>query len=140
MMQSGPRTSQYSRSWGYGAVWENAWLQGEWNQQWLSENIATKELLPIVLAVAVWGQSWRHKQLLIIMAVVQVINAQNCRDPQLLQLLRRLHFYAALLDISFKAHHIEGVCYISADTISCNNMQVLFQHNPLANKQPSEVP
>jgi len=77
--------------WGCGAIWKNKWLQCQWNQSWETECIATKELLPIVLAIAVWGQQWQHQRLLIRcdnMAVVKVINARNCKDPALLQLMR----------------------------------------------------
>jgi len=70
-----------SGSWGCGAIWQNRWLQCSWNKVWSTESIATKELLPIVLAVAVWGSHWESKRLLVRsdnMAVVQIINAQNC--------------------------------------------------------------
>ena len=84
-----------SGSWGCGAVWGKQWLQGQWKNDWTAESIAAKELLPIVLAVAVWGPAWRHQQVFIQcdnMAVVQVINAQKCKDPLLLHLMRCLHF------------------------------------------------
>ena len=85
-----------SGAWGCGAQWGNEWLQCQWVSSWVSESIAAKEFLPIVLAVAVWGHQWRHKQVLFIcdnMAVVQVVNSQKCKDPMLLHLLRCMHFY-----------------------------------------------
>ncbi len=132
-----------SGSWGCGASWDNRWIQCAWNTAWRDENIAVKELLPIVLAVAIWGQEWCHKRLLIRcdnMAVVQVINAQNCRDHSLLHLLRCLHFYTALYDIRLKALHIEGSQNVIADAISRGHMQVLFQHKPEADVQPTPIP
>ncbi len=132
-----------SGSWGCGAIWGNQWLQCQWENEWKDRSIAVKELLPIVLAVAVWGQQWRH-QLVVFkcdnMAVVQIVNAQNCRDPLLVQLLRYLHFYTAVLDIRVRANHIEGVNNSIADAISRNHLQVLFQLNKDANPTPTPIP
>lgn len=132
-----------SGSWGCGASWGNEWLQCQWSEAWLPENIAAKELLPIVLAVSVWGQQWQHQHLTVHcdnMAVVQVVNAQNCRDPSLLHLMRCLHFYTAILDISIRLEHIEGVKNVTADAISRNNLQVLFQQNSACKPQPTTIP
>ncbi len=52
-----------SGSWGCGVVWDNQWLQCQCVEEWKNRSIAVKELLPIVLAVAVWGQQWCHQLL-----------------------------------------------------------------------------
>lgn len=46
-------TSDASESWGCGAHWETEW----WDNvpEMRAMNIATQELLPIVVAAAVWG-------------------------------------------------------------------------------------
>ena len=132
-----------SGAWGCGAAWEHRWIQCPWNGIWQSESIATKELLPIVLAVAVWGPHWQSKHLLVRcdnMAVVQVINAQNCRDPSLLHLMRGLHFFSALYDIQLKAQHIAGIQNTIADAISRNFLQILHRENPSINKTPETIP
>lgn len=100
-----------SGAWGGGAVWEKHWLQCQWDSSWMEQSIAAKELVPIALAVAVWGPQWRHKCVAVQcdnMAVVQVLNAQNCKDPTLLHLLRCIHFYTALLDIRIWAKAYTG--------------------------------
>ena len=132
-----------SGAWGCGALWGNEWLQCQWVSSWVSESIAAKEFLPIVLAVAMWGHQWRHKQVLFRcdnMAVVQVVNSQKCKDPMLLHLLRCMHFYIALLDIRIRAQHIEGAKNVIADAISRNRLQVLFQLNKEANLYPTLIP
>lgn len=48
-------SSDASGRWGCGAVWQDAWLQVQWNRQWQDQQIAAKELVPIVLACAIWG-------------------------------------------------------------------------------------
>ena len=52
-----------------------------------------KELLPIVLAIAIWGKCWKHKRVLVRcdnMAVVQIINHLRCKDPTMLHLFSLL--------------------------------------------------
>ena len=46
---------------GSGALWEEKWLQIAWTEWpgFETENIAAKELFPIVVAAATWGSSWR---------------------------------------------------------------------------------
>ena len=48
-----------SGSWGCGAAWSQNWFHCPWNEAWAGEPINTKELVPIVLAVAMWGSLWR---------------------------------------------------------------------------------
>lgn len=109
----------------------------------MEESIAAKELVPIVLAVAVWGPQWRHKRVQVLcdnMAVVQVMNAQNCKDPTLLHLLRCLHFFTAVLDITIWAKHIPGVKNTIADAVSRNHLQVFHQMVEGADPLPTTIP
>ena len=73
-----------SGTWGCGTIWDNQWLQCQWVSDWEEKSIVAKKLLSIVLVVTLWGQQWCH-QLVIFrrdnMAVVQVVNSQNSRDP-----------------------------------------------------------
>ena len=49
--------SDASGSWGGGAVWDSQWFQIEWARfpEFMNMTIAAKELLPVVVAVVVWG-------------------------------------------------------------------------------------
>ena len=47
-----------SGSFGCGAIWGTLWLQGQWPTDWLQVNIMTKELVPVILACALWGTRW----------------------------------------------------------------------------------
>ena len=55
---SDPHTSielDASGSWGSGAIWGHHWFQIKWPDSWREINI---ELLPILVASAVWGREW----------------------------------------------------------------------------------
>ena len=67
-----------------------------WPQHWLEVNIATKELVPLVLAAALWGAGWRGCHVLCHvdnMAMVASVQRLNARDHLLGQFLRCLHFF-----------------------------------------------
>ena len=135
--------SDVSGSWGCGAVWQEKWLQCPWAGWWLEECIATKELLPIVLACAMWGPHWEHRRVQVHCdnsAVVQIIHKHSSKDHTILHLLRCLHFFCAAFDINLKARHIPGVNNTSADAISRGLMQVFHRVNPGAQSQPTPVP
>ena len=44
-----------SGTWGCGALHSNQWLQVAWPPEWVDVPIVPKELVPIVLVVALWG-------------------------------------------------------------------------------------
>lgn len=50
--------SDASGAWGCGAWTDHLWFQLQWSPLTTSLQIATKELLPMVLGCAVWGRSW----------------------------------------------------------------------------------
>ena len=71
--------SDASESWGCGAytsAWE--WFQLRWPPSWESIHITVKELLPIVVAAAVWHKQWEGKSVKCLCgnaATVAIINS-----------------------------------------------------------------
>ena len=52
-------TSDASGSWGCGALTDTGqWFQVQWPESWAEINIAAKEMVPVVISVAIWGQVW----------------------------------------------------------------------------------
>ena len=53
-------TSDMSGSWGCEAMTSDVqWLQLQWPQSWGDVHIATKEMVPVVIALALWGKCWQ---------------------------------------------------------------------------------
>ena len=52
--------SDASGRWGCGAFWERRWFQLSWEDTDIADNtnIATKELIPVVMAAAMWERHW----------------------------------------------------------------------------------
>ena len=101
-----------SGSWGCGAFWGTRWFQWQWEGQSREWVIAPKELLPILLALVVWGRRWvgcRVECYCDNVAVVAVINSGRAKDRILMHLLGRMFFVAAHLDIHIHASHVPGI-------------------------------
>ena len=139
-------SSDASGAWGCGAVWNNHWIQPPWQEAWKSVGITAKELLPIVIACALWGQYWAqywaHCQVQAWCdnaAVVHILDSLTSKDPTIMHLLRCLHFFCAHFDIALRARHIRGRENTQADALSRNLLQVFFRQVPAA-KQQTRIP
>ena len=132
-----------SGSWGCGVCWGTHWLQLKWPSRIKDLPIAVKELIPVVLAAAIFGPQWSGKVIQFKIdnaAVVQVIEATYAKNSHLMHLLRLIVFYASYYDFWFTASHIPGILNISADALSRNNMTVFFSQVPCAAKDPIQIP
>ena len=96
----------------------------------MNENIATKELLPIVIAAAIWGKHWYGKIVLCRCdneAVVQVLSKRSCKSQSLMHLLRCLFFFEAHFSFHMVATHIKGSTNELADNLSRNKLSSFLQ-------------
>ena len=136
-------TSDASGVWGCVAIFNDRWFQLEWPSQWSNTNIAPKELVPIVVAVALWGPQWAGQKICSRcdnIAVVCAINKRSARDPVLSRLLRILCMVCAVYDITLVARHLPGLQNASADALSRNKLSVFLSLNPQASPMPSVIP
>lgn len=131
--------SDASGSFGCGAIIAgiSSWFQLKWPTAWEDTGITAKELVPIVVAAALWGRSWGGKHIHFVSdneAVVAIIMRRNAKLPLLTQLLRCLFFYASVYNFHFSASHIPGVDNHAADAISRNNLSLLSSLLPQATR------
>ena len=131
--------SDASGSWGCGAYGVSL----KWCSRLQPLPIATKELIPVILAAAMWGKHWTGKIVLFKVdntAVVEAINATFCKDLHLMHLIRLLVFFAAYHNFWFHAAHIAGRDNRLADALSRNNISFFSSQVPQPLPQPSTVP
>ena len=133
----GPSTevvSDASGSYGCGAFsLSHGWFQLQWPDSWSSTNIAAKELVPVVIAAALWGKEWKGRCACFRsdnMAVVDILKSRTSKDHLLMHLLRCLVFYAAFFRFQFVAEHVPGVLNTAADAISRNNTSLFVSLVP----------
>ena len=137
--------SDASGSWGCGAfdTRSGQWFQLQWPESWLSINIAIKEMIPIVIATALWGSQWSGGQVHFLSdnaAVVSALSSRAARDPHLSHLLRCLFFYEAHFKCEHSAGHIAGKANRAADALSRNVLPLFFSIVPQAHPSPSAIP
>ena len=136
--------SDASGSWGCGAYWGSQWFHLQWPSNLQTCPIATKELIPVVIAAAIFGRQW-HGQLVQFsvdnMAVVHVLKATYCKDLHLMHLICILVFLAACFNFWFVANHIVGKDNYLADDLSRNNLNNFFSLVPQASHyHPASLP
>lgn len=118
--------SDASGSFGCGAFFlEGSWFNTKWPMSWSTTDISVKELVPLVLASALWGSQWRGYQVLFHvdnMAVVKVVQKLNADNPFLCHLLRCLYFISVYYNFRITAEHIPGAENLAADALSRGNL------------------
>ena len=137
--------SDASGTWGCGAYHGHEWFQLPWAGTPLSGAcIAVKELVPLILSVALWGGHWTGATVLCKCdneAVVAVITTRSARDKQIVQLLRCLFFFEAHYDCHLVASHITGAANELADHLSRNRATSFLQGaHPATSPTPRVVP
>ena len=119
------------------------WFQLEWPDAWAPEHIAAKEMVPVVIAAALWGRSWFHKKVNFLSdnsQVVAAIGSGTSRHKTVAHLTRCLFFIAASFQFVPSATHIPGRCNTAADALSRDQLAKFFQFVPLATPLPSPIP
>ena len=138
--------SDASGLWGCGALWEGKWFQVSWERcpEFLSAPIAAKELLPILVASAIWGEHWRGLTILCHcdnQAVVETLKGGYCKEKGMAHLLRCLFFFLeARYNFKLLSVHIPGCQNKAADAISRNKLDNFFLIVPQADQMPCSVP
>jgi len=136
-------TSDASGTWGCGAWSEMEWFQLKWNSVVQGYHITVKEMLPIVIAAAIWGKKWKGGTVQVRCdnsAVVSIINQGTSHDHQAMHLARCLAFIMAEHQFYMFATHLPGVENIAADALSRNKLHLFQSTSPQANHHPTGIP
>ena len=136
-------TSDASGSWGCGAFSSAGdWFQLKWPESWSEVHITVKELLPIIMGVALWGRSWQGRTIRCRcdnMAVVAILKSGSSKDERVMHLMRSLFFFLASYVILL-GEHIPGVENGAADALSRDNRPSFLTQVPTAHREPTVIP
>ena len=80
--------SDASGSWGCGAFClpSTEWFQLQWSPEWQLLHISAKELLPMVVSAAIWGDQWEGQSVRFLsdnQATVSVLVGRTARDAHI---------------------------------------------------------
>ena len=136
--------SDASGNFGYGAVVAGlGWVQGQWPQNWATIEISAKELVPVVMAAAIWGRYWSGRHVCFHsdnMAVVAVLKSRTAKTPHLMHLLRCFLFFCAYYAFHFSVEHVPGSMNQAADALSRGNMPLFSSLAPQTPQYPVPSP
>lgn len=142
-------TSDVSGSVGCGAIWTPFWLQHKWMQPLPSrdlrqqDSITYQEILPIVLACAVWGQRWSGATVRAYcdnQGAVAVVNSGYSKSPRIMKLLRCMFFIRARLGFHLEGVYLPGRDNQLADAVSRDKLSFLFAQVPQAWHNRTAIP
>ena len=137
-------TSDASGGWGCGAFTSGGkWFQLQWPDSWGPIHITVKELVPIVVACALWGASWKGTTVRCHCdnaAVVAILRSGTSKHPLVMHLLRCLSFYVAYHQLYLEAVHLPGTANKAADALSQDNLPLFMQLVPGAKRSATPVP
>ena len=138
-------SSDASGSWGCGAFYHDQWFNLAWDScPAIKEmHIAVKELLPVVIACAVWVESFRKKHIRCRCdnaAVVAMVNKGSSTHPLAMHLLRCLSYICAKHSFVLSAEHLAGSKNTAADALSRNNPSLFRSQVKEASPNPARIP
>ncbi len=141
---AGTITSDASGGWGCGAFTSTGeWFQLRWPASWAGVHITIKELVPVVLGLALWGQQWKGQTVRCLCdnaAVVADLNSGRSKDERVMHLLRALFLVVAKHSIYVVGEHIPGVDNGAADALSRDRLPVFLQMVPEAATTATAIP
>ncbi len=135
--------SDATGSWGCGAYWHPHWFQIRWSPRAQPLPIAVKEILPLVIAVAVWGPRWRQSAVRCHcdnQSVVHDIRTRTSRHPHMMHLLRCLFFLEAHYQLQISSVHIPGVLNDLADDLSRDRLPSFLRKVHQPDLTPTPIP
>ena len=135
--------SDASGSWGCGAWHGSSWFQLQWDDRAASLPIMVKELLPIVLACAVWGPAWSNHRVVCHcdnQAVVACLRSRSTRENHCMHMLRTLAFVEAKYSLSLEPRYIPTKDNHLADDLSRNLLSSFLSKVPQAYAHPTPLP
>ena len=120
-------------AWGCGAWHVHSWFQMLWDSRAQPLSIAEKELIPIILALAAWGDTWSNCWIICHsdnQVVVACLRSLTSKCKGVMHLIRCLLLIEAQLQ-----------CYANylADALSRNNLPMFLSKHPGAHPHPTPV-
>ena len=130
---------------GFGGYLNGKWFNGKWSSRDVVSNnsIAWKEMVPITMAVLVWGEELRNRRIVLNtdnMSIKFVINKQTSHDPKIMKLVRTFVVACLKNNISFRAVHVRSHDNSIADSLSRFQMDRFHKLATGADKRATPIP
>lgn len=132
---------------GCGGYFRGSWFFLQWPAYWNNQDILRDmtflELIPVVLAIEIWGNRLQHKKVQFHvdnLSLVSVINTQSSKSKRVMELVRHLVFRLMMNNVIFRAKHIVSLDNKIADSLSRKQWFRFQKLAPEANTRPDPIP
>ena len=128
---------------GFGGYFQGRWFLERWPAEFVQEPIMVRELVPIAVACALWGESWKGKKLLFHcdnLAVVMAWEKGACKNKLAMHFVRFILAKAAMGNFIVYIQHIAGVDNCLADALSRLQVRHFKELAPSASDTPEQLP
>ena len=132
--------SDASGSWGCGVWHAHSWFQLQWDEWSAPLPIMVKELLPIVLAVVVWGPRWGNHRVICLCDNQAVVACLHSRTSRVAHMLRTLAFIEAKFAFCLTPQYIDTNANHLADDLSRNLLSSFLSKVPMADRRATQLP
>ena len=133
-----------SKNIGCGGVFGPRWFAVVWpSEWWLAQNITFLELVPILVALTVWGPLLRNKYVYFHTdneALSFCLNKLTSKEPLVMESIRSIVRLTLSFNIMIRAKHIAGFLNSMADALSRQQIDVFRGLHPEAEMLPATVP
>ena len=123
------------------------WAFMQWPTSWVKQQLFSDmtflEMVPLLLAMTLWGEMVAKKKILFHIdneALVSVINRQTAKSKRLMILVRKFVLLCMKLEVVFKAVHISSKCNKIADALSRMQWERFRREAPAARIDPDPIP
>lgn len=130
-------------SYGFAGILGSRYFHGIFPKIWADLNITFLELVPIVIALYVWGRLLSNHSLLIRTdneALVAIINKQSSPDMIIMKGIRKLVLACLKFNIRVRACHVAGSANSRADALSRGLIDKYKFLSPQSRDVPTAIP
>ena len=124
-------------------MYENEWIQAEWDDAFASKDIDFKEGFAIIAAACTWGNKWTGRRIVFVTdnkPITQIWDSGTTPTPDTMALVRKLFLTAVRHQFSVAFKHISGHYNAIADAISRFQMHKFRELHPSAAEHPTPIP
>ena len=131
---------------GCGAYLHGSWVFMKWPSHWKNEilsDITYLEIIPIALAIYLWGDRFENKKVLMHCdneSVVSVLNIKSSKSERVMSILRKIVYWSLIHNCQFKAMHISSSDNLIADSLSRGQLEKFKKVAPNTEDTPAEIP
>ena len=131
---------------GCGAFLNGSWACLKWPSNWAKDilsDITYLEIIPIALAIFLWGEKFTNKKILFHCdnsAVVSILNSKTSKSERVMSIVRTIVLWTLKYNFQFKAIHLSSVTNIIADSLSRGQLEKFKKAAPAAEVEPTPVP